>query len=308
MEAKLTLRTDFQKSLYGAGLVLASTFFFSLMGLGIRWARGTFRADSLVFYRSLVQTLCLLPWLKEYFAAERSPNFRRKFKIHFVRGVFGIASMLFLYIAYHHIPLAFASLLAMTSVFWASLLAWIFLGERCSLRQLGFALLTCLGLAISLVQSSREGWTYNTIGIVSALVCGIFMGLAFTMLKKLRQELPSREIVFFFGLSGLVLTLPYFSLHPELPVTEREFFLVLFVGGTGTIGQILLTQGFRDTTTMVASITCLFTPLLNLAVGFLFLGESPPLLFFLSIFFVLTGMVGLLASVKPVTSLNTPPV
>lgn len=269
--------------------------FFTLMSLGVRWVRHDLGSEAMVFYRSLFQTVALLPWVIS--AIGPTSGWLAKFRVHLPRGVFGIVSMWCLYIALHHLPMALAYLLTMTSVLWASLLARVFLRERTTSGQLVFSILACLGVALALLGSDpASGWSFRGVGIVAGLLCGMFMGMALTLVRHMRKSMGSVEIVFFFGLTGVVLSAPNLIVRPEWPTGSFEIATVIMVGAAATSAQILMTVGFRYTDTLTASICNMAQTVYSVVLGFVALGEVPPPLFFAGAVLVWAGIVGLLRS------------
>lgn len=280
---------------YGIGLILASAFFFSLMSLCVRLSRQMFRPDATVFYRNLIQVLVLLPGCSQYF---RGGSLWDKIRAHFPRGAFGVVSMFFLYIALHHLPLGLAYLLAMTSAPWATLLARVFLKETLTQAQAIYGSVCLVGVATALVLSHREGeaWGLDSVGVMSGLAAGFCMGMAMTILRRMRGTMGTREIVFFFGMTGMVFSLPGFWVQPQWPRDFTEAGFLLLIGVPAAIGQLLLTTGFRYTTTMAAATSNLSQILITLVLGFFVLGEKPPWGFYLGAGLLALGIWGLVRS------------
>jgi len=275
----------------GVILILSGTVFFSLMSLGVRLGRDRFNSETLVFTRSFVQTLLLLPWYRRYFTRDLSTQLR----VHLPRGLFGVLSMFLLYLSLHYLPLALTTLLAMSSVVWAATLAWFFLNERFSSVQFGFAVVTGAGLVLSLLphQGGFDGGNYSVIGISAGLLCGFFMGLALTTLRKMRRDMGTREIVFFFGICGMVLSAPFVLRDFKMPTDPASLALLLGIGIAATLGQCFMTAGFKYTPTLTATLVNLQQIILNVVLGLVVLGEVPPVTFVLGLGFALVGMVGL---------------
>lgn len=267
--------------------------FFSLMGLFVRTLRDHFRADTIVFYRSLVQTLILLPlYWRELF--KNFAVIKKRVLFHLLRGGLGLLSMYFLYLSYHTLPLGLASLMALTSIFWATLFSRIFLKERMSFKAMAYAFVICLGLMVSLNTLRSPSWHFQWKGIVYGLSCGFFMGAALSALKSLRAKLSTGEVVFFFSLWGVVLLLPICILFPESPRLFSEGRSLIYVGVVATIAQLLMTYGFKYAPTMVASVCHVQTTFLNLILGFYVLGEVPPIVFLVGMFISVLGFLGLI--------------
>lgn len=284
---------------YGGLLVLLASVFFCAMSVMVREFRFEFRADTLIFYRSLLQALLLLPFLTKAIGQVKAPYpLKQRFGAHLLRGGLGSAAMYFYYMAVQNLPLALASLFGFSSVFWAAVLARAFLGEKWTAVQVGMVGLILSGLTLTLFSTDRSTavWTVTVIGITSGLLCGLLRGSAMTALRRIRQGLTAVEIVFFFGILGSVAMLPVALMHPELPTTSRQWLGVLFIGVTATLGQLLLTSGFRYATTLVATTCTLNEMLLNLIVGLILLHEVPPPGFYIATVFVVGGLVGLLRS------------
>ena len=283
----------------GILLILISALLFSLMSLFVRGLAAELHSASMVWYRSLLQMLALSIWTRSYFAggAAAPPlglQVLGKIRIHFFRGAFGILSMYSLYFALHELPMALANLLAMSSVFWAALCARVFLGERWTRRQVGFGILMCLGVACSLWPSGREdAWVLSFKGVAAALLSGLFMGLAQTVLRRMRQTYGAREIVFFFGWTGFLLTTPVFLSNPEAPASLASAAALVALSALAIGGQFLLTSGFRTTRTLTASLCQFQGTLLTAVWGAVFLAELPPRAFFLGVVLVLVGIWGL---------------
>ena len=278
----------------GILLILASGLSFSIMSLSVRSLRDTFRPDSLVFFRSTFQALILVPWLSEFVHAFKEP---RTLRSHFLRGTFGIASMWCLYVSLQLLPVAFATLLAMTSVVWATLASWIFLKERVSNPRIKACVITVIGiLTVAIPTREVSSWHFHAVGVAAGLLCGVFMGGALTVLRHMRQGMRTEEIVFFFGVTGVLLMLPSFAAHPQWPgtVTEWKWLVAAAVAATG--GQLLMTAGYRYTPTAIASLLNLFQVLFNIALGFWVLGETPPARFFVGGTIVLVGFVALVSA------------
>lgn len=277
----------------GIALIVASGMCFSAMGLGVRLSKEMFRPDVIVFYRSLIQVLILLPWVTRFF--EPGWTVGEKFRIHFGRGAFGILSMYFLYSALHRLPFSLVTPLTLTSILWATLFAWLFLKERVTYRQLVWAVVLVTGVMVSVLSSGHGsgGWHLSVTGVGAALLCGLSMGAALTALRKMRFTMGTREIVFFFGCCGMLLTLPFFLTSPQFPTDLTSSLHLLWIGGAASLAQLFMTAGFRYVSTFTATLAKHFETVLNVALGILVLSELPPFMFYVGLGLSLAGLAGL---------------
>ena len=282
----------FHSTAYGMALILISTLFFAVMALGVRFSRGHFSALSLVFYRSLIQSLILLPGGWTLLVA---PGLSKRFFWHLPRGIFGISAMLGIYFALQRLPMGLASLLSMTSVLWAAILGRWFLKEKLKLPQILLSLLVGLGICLSLFSGPDEGrWRLDILGMASGLIAGLMMSLAQIWLRKMGKTTSARETVLFFGLCGSGLMLPLFLWRGDLPAAPSDLLEILWVGIFATAGQLFLTEGFRHAPVVLGSLCNLQGTLWSIGLGMLFLEEFPPVGFFVGGFLVLVGLSWLL--------------
>lgn len=273
----------------GALLILIGSIFFSAMGLSVRALGQGVSANNLVFVRSLIQILIVLPWARTYFTG----GLFKKARVHTLRGVGGIGSMFFLYLALQRLPLALAQLLAMTSVLWTAILSFIFLKERITLIEWLWGFIIISGAAVTLAGDSGGGWVVDGRGVLYALICGFMMGCALTALRSLRREVGTHEIIFYFGVMGVLLTVPGLMVVPSLPTTVPEVGLMLGVGVFASFGQIFMTAGFKYTTAFKATLCNLAQVCFNVLLGLWFLGEVPPKAFLGGALVMGLGILGL---------------
>lgn len=301
---KASQTTQHEQEKRGITLILLSALMFSAMSLCVRLLRDELRAESVVWYRSVLQVVFLAYFFLKHSGAQ--VVWTEKFRVHFLRGALGIASMYLLYQALGLMPLGLATLLSMTSVLWAAVSSRVFLKEQWTHRQIGMGGLICGGVALCLWNPGELTglWRYSPLGIVAALACGMSMGLTQTILRQMRQSYRTIEIVFFFGVCGVVLTTPVFLTKPEMPGSWETWAILVCLAIVATAGQLLMTEGFRYARTLTASLCQFLGTILNILWGFLFLRETPPVWFFLGALLVASGIVGLVRH-RPRTSVPT---
>jgi drug/metabolite transporter (DMT)-like permease len=284
----------------GLALILVGTLLFSAMALATRYARGHFRADTLVFYRMIIQTLAVLPFVWPQLRALSIGEWGAKFRLHSLRAAAGTLSMLFLYHALALIPIGLVTLLGLSSVLWASGFSFYFLGDRPRRGEMRWGGLACLGLVVSFLPTGDlTHWQLNVEGLLAALAYGLFMGVAMAAIKGLRRTHGSNEIVFFFGLLGIFFMLPFWFVWPEYPVNFTQTAEVFLIGALGATAQIFMTAGFRYTSAFLGTAANLQQAVVNTLLGFLLLSEIPPPHFLFGLVIVLVGMIGIFRTQRP---------
>jgi drug/metabolite transporter (DMT)-like permease len=262
---------------------------FAAMGYFVRLSSRHFRPDTLVLARCVFQATCLLPWVlagPAYFQfAKASIGF------HFVRAAVGITSMLLLYYSLSRLPLGLVGLLSMTSALWAGLWGWVFLKERHTKRNLAFSSLTVLGMAVAVWPGGQSiGWGLSVSGLVAGVASGASIGIGQTLVRQMRQRLGTVEIVFWFGFFGTCLTLPTYVWAPEWPRNLTEGVLLVAVGLSATLAQLLVTYGFRYATAFLGSLCLLLGNLWGVVLGVALLHEVPPVHFWVGLTVAVLGL------------------
>ena len=225
--------------------MLASAFFFSLMGVCVKLLGGRIPVAEVVLARGLV-SVALSWWLLR--RAGVSPWGQRRWLLIW-RGVIGTLALLCVYQALALLPLGAATVLQYCYPTLTALLAWLVLGEPIGRRVLLAVALGWLGVLLlahpaSVLQGLQPLPTPGLppLAVAVALLGALSTALAYVSVRSLRHSEHPLVIVFYFPLVALVLCLPPVLLHPVAP-TALELLWLLGVGLFTQLGQICLTQG-----------------------------------------------------------------
>jgi drug/metabolite transporter (DMT)-like permease len=159
-----------------------------------------------------------------------------------LRSLAGSVSLLcgFYAMTHHHV----SEVLVLTNMYplWVAVLSWPVLGEVPSLEVWVAILLSLAGLALMQPPTETAGqWAYG-----AALLSSFTSGIALLGLNKLK-EIDPRAIVTHF--SGVALVLSVVASLTSAQTKPNEFsvptlLLLLGVGGSATLGQLMLTKAF----------------------------------------------------------------
>lgn len=268
----------------------------AVMGLGVRMVGEGLRPDTLLFYRCALMLLVAGPAGLRSFSGASEVSRQSRLRFHALRGVFAMGGMICLYQALRTVPLAAVSVIAQSSLIWATIFSGIFLSERWTRFQAAFACVALFGLGICQWPGGNSFWVVSWTGVIFAFVGALFRGASLTSLRRLRRDFKASEIVLFLGLSGVLFLAPLQWWQPDWPSGPRLWQLVWMVAIVSTAGQWLMTVGFRYLKTLFASAIMLLGPVINLFLGFSFLGEWPGNWFFVGLPVFLFGMLGLISS------------
>ena len=221
----------------GATHAVAASAAFAVMGAFAKAAAAAGASNlMLVFVRNLVCVLALMPWVLKHGPAALAT---RRFGGHLWRAGFGIAGMATLYYAIAHLTLAEALLLNYASPLFIPFIAWMVLGEKPPLILLPASLCGIAGVLL-IVKPATLG---VSVAALVGLASGVFAACAMVSLRRISDTEPPARIVFYFGLVGLVLSLPLVLWREQWPPLA----VLLLLAGTGlfaTVGQLQLTRAY----------------------------------------------------------------
>ena len=224
----------------------------------------------IMFWRQLISLPLIAAWLA---GTGRLAKLRTKRpRTHFLRALYGTIGMLFNFGAVILLPLAEATTMAFTAPIWAVILATLLLKEsvgpwRWSAVVLGFA-------GVLLIAQPGSG-DIPLFGAAVALAGAFMVALISIQIADLNRTDKPVTIVFYFALFSVPMTalaLPFVA----RPHDTEGWLLLLAIGGTGVIGQLLLTAALRFgavASVIVMHYSSLFWATLY---GWLFFASLPP--------------------------------
>ena len=173
-----------------SGLILAflSVFFFSLMNVAVKYTAGYLSTYQVVFARSLLMTLFLLPAVFKI----RPPLGRRR-GLLFLRGFLGFIALLCNFYSVHNMPLADASLIFQAVPLTVLPISFLLLKERYTLKQWGCFFLGLGGVALVLYEDISASLNY--LPALIALLGAILSGLAYTLVRLLARSEENNMII-----------------------------------------------------------------------------------------------------------------
>lgn len=191
----------------------------------------------IVFVRSLLGLLLMLPWLVNAGLAQARTA---KLGGHLWRAGFGVASMYCYFHSLGSLALAEAVLLTYSMPLYVPLIAWLWLGERPPRGSLPSAGLGLIGIAL-IVKPGVDGLIAPA--ALSGAASGFLAAAAMVSIRRISATEPPARIVFYFMLTATVITalpLPWQWQTP--PVASLP--LLVGIGVTATLGQWLVTKAY----------------------------------------------------------------
>ncbi|HSR64469.1 MAG TPA: DMT family transporter [Xanthomonadaceae bacterium] len=247
-------------------LMLASTLFFGLMAITIRYASKSLSTFEIAFFRNAFGLLALLPLLLRDGAG--LPRTRQLPK-YLLRSAIGIGSMLCGFWAIGHLPLSQAIALSYSTPLFVTIAAVAWLGEIVRKRRWAAVIVGFIGVLV-VVRPGTSGFSLGSLVAVSAAV---FSAVVAIQIKQLSRVDPPDTIVFYTYAFWVPL-----SLVPALFAWRwpegRAWLWLLLTGLCGTGGQLLWTRALKlGDVSALTPISFMQLPVVSTAGYFLF-GES----------------------------------
>jgi drug/metabolite transporter (DMT)-like permease len=220
----------------GALLMIASALLFALMSAGIKIASRTRSNVDVVFFRSALGLLALLPWV---WSLGRHGLRTTRWREHLLRGLAGLASMYCFFYAIAHMRLPDAVLLNYSLPLFMPFVEAAWLGEPFPRRLWGPVGLGFAGIVLILKPGLGLFQPTALIGLLAA----VFASVAQVGIRQLTGTEPVVRIIFYFGVvSTLVAALPAAATWR----TPRggEWWLLCAIGVLATGGQLFLTSAY----------------------------------------------------------------
>ncbi len=213
--------------------MVGSALLFSLMSVGVKISALTLPNTVVVFFRSGVGLLALLPVLDLRRLGTRRPAG------HLVRALAGTASMYCFFFALAHLRLADAVLLNYSMPLFMPFIESAWMKEPFPRRLWGPVLVGFAGIVIIL----RPGWgLFRPVALVG-LASAVLAALAQVGVRRLTDTEPVTRIVFYFASTSTVvcaLPLPWTWTTPS----GSTWLAILGMGVSATAAQLLMTRGY----------------------------------------------------------------
>ena len=247
---------------------LLSCLLFSFLGLQIKLSAFNNSIETIVFYRSLIGTIvlyCLFIFYKKKFIIVANKNI----KFHILRSFFGVMAMYFGYKALTFIPLSLASTIGFTKVFFASLMSWLILKEKLTLKNCLLVLFGFSGVYLITLPSTVS----EIDGVILSLLSSIFVSGGIITVSYLTRKETTMNILIFHSAISSILTFLIFFNGVSFDIKE-SFFSLVFLTITALTGQYFNIESYRDEKASSIILISYTRIIFSTILGFLFLEEK----------------------------------
>lgn len=260
---------------------------FAVMALAAKLASAELPGAQVAFLRFAVM---MVPILAVPSVARKAFTFQR-LDILLYRGLFGGVAVLLYFLAIEHIPVGIATLLNYSSPIFSVAFAALFLGEVVD-RRLLLPLVTALTgmVLVALGGGAGTGFRFG-IWEVAGIGSSILSGAAVAAIRAARRTEGSWAVYGSLTVFGLLATAPFGITQYRSP-GAREWLLLLIVGTTSVVAQLLMTYAYRWVTNLQAGVLAQLTVVLSMIFGVLILGDRLRPLQIAGSALTLAGVVG----------------
>ena len=247
--------------------MLISALGFTFMSVTVKYVTGIPLFEK-VFFRNLISLGVAFFMLKK----SSAPMFgRRENQLALLaRSIFGLAGVVLNFYAIANLTLADSSMLGKLSPIFVTIMACIFLKEKIDNKQILSIIVTFLGALLVIKPEFSLEMLPSLSGIMSAASAGV----AYTLLRYLKDKESPDTIIFYFSLISVVFTAP-FALAEYVQPTFIQLGLLLATGVFASVGQFGITYAYKYAKATEVSIYNYSAIVFGIILGFIFFGEIP---------------------------------
>ena len=247
--------------------MLISALGFTFMSVTVKYVTGIPLFEK-AFFRNLISLGVAFFMLKK----SSAPMFgRRENQLALLaRSSFGLAGVVLNFYAIANLTLADSSMLGKLSPIFVTIMACIFLKEKIDSKQILSIIVTFLGALLVIKPEFSLEMLPSLAGILSAAASGV----AYTLLRYLKDKESPDTIIFYFSLISVVFTAP-FALAEYVQPTFIQLGLLLATGVFASVGQFGITYAYKYAKATEVSIYNYSAIVFGIILGFIFFGEIP---------------------------------
>lgn len=245
----------------------AASLFFAVGYIAVRELSPKFTAYEMVFYRSLITVVAMLPWIARV-GLGRLRTRRRL--LHGSRAVLTYAGMVCLFYGIAHMPLADATALLFTAPLFTVVIAGWTLGDPIGARR-SFAIMVGFAGALIVIRPGIVEISWPMLAVMLTALC-YGTGNAATRALALTED-PNAVVFYMFALMlpiGIGPTL-YYAAVPTWP----EVGWLLLLGVSTFFSQQCLTRSYVEATAAVVTPAFYLQLPIIAAFAFMLYGEEP---------------------------------
>ncbi len=223
--------------------MLVSTMLIASMHTTVRGLSDDLHPFVIVFFRNLFGLFAVAPLILRAGVTSLKTDHT---KLYVLRALIGITAMMSWFYALSLVPLTNATAISFSTTIFATLSAWLFLGEKMRLRRWAAIVIGLVGVIVVLQPDTGGFNRYSLLVIFSAAA----WGTSISIVKRLSAVESVTSIVAWMSISLTILSLPPALYFWQTP-TINQFWWLALIGVLATGGHLLMTQALQMADTAV---------------------------------------------------------
>jgi|EndMetStandDraft_5_1072996.scaffolds.fasta_scaffold00390_5 drug/metabolite transporter (DMT)-like permease len=253
----------------GIALMCGALICFACLDASAKWLNHYMEPMQTVFLRYAISLIFVTALLNPAASGHHFKTNRPWLQVS--RSLMLLLATMLNIIALQYLQLAETMSIMFTTPFFVALLAGPLLGEWISLQRLGAVVVGFLGVLLVVRPGTGELHPYAAFSVVGA-ICYALYNLA---TRFLAAHDSSETTMFYSGLVGTCLSLPFIPFIWSTPPSPVVWIVVLLIGGFGAAGHWLLILAHRRAPASVLA-PFIFTEIIwMIALGYLLFGDLP---------------------------------
>jgi drug/metabolite transporter (DMT)-like permease len=270
-------------SILSKGVVhmLFATFWFALMNVFVKKLTHLPTME-LVFFRCSIATIIGFIGLQNKGVSWIGSNR----KLLLLRGFFGTAALYTFFLTLQHLPLGTAVTIQYLSPIFTTIAAIFILKEKIKNAQWIYFTISFIGVLLIKGLNSKVSWEMLAIGILSA----ILSGLAYNMVRSLKEKEHPYVVVLHFQLIGALIGLGFTLFNWSTPI-GIDWLYILLIGVLTQLGQVQLTKSLQSEKIGRVTIVNYLGIIYALLFGWIFFGEKHDWMEVMGMLIVIGGVI-----------------
>ncbi|SFN79568.1 EamA domain-containing membrane protein RarD [Algoriphagus ornithinivorans] len=261
--------------------MLLAGVFFALMNVSVKFIPHI-PAIEIILFRSIFSLIFSYVFLKN----QKIPVFGNNKKLLVIRGIVGSVGLIGFFYTLQKIPLASAVTIQYLSPIFTTILGIFLVKEKVKPIQFLYFFISFAGVLVIQGFDPRIDFFYAGIGIIAAL----FSGLAYNVIRKLKNTEHPLVIIFYFPL----VTLPVATLISYFTWVQPigwDWLILLWIGICTQAAQYFMTVAYQNANVSKISSLSYLGILYALFFGFVLFGETFGIMSYVGMGLVLIGIL-----------------
>lgn len=250
---------------------ILSSLFFAILGAELKFFSRILSIETIIFFRSIIGFIIILILILILRFIFNKKNYLRShnIKIQFLRAIFGSLAMYLGYSALTFLPLAQATALSFTKVFFVIFFSYLCFKEKITFKNIFFSLIGFCGVYLLIDPSQVRSLN----GTLLSLLSSIFVAAGIISISFLTRKDHTLSILFFHSFfSSSIIGVIFYNkiLFPSF----YEFLSLFLITITALLGQYFNAESYKNKEANIIVIYSYTRIIFSMLLGYIFFSET----------------------------------